>query len=77
MKHMQLTILTVGELITALQKFDHDLPVLKSDACGVTYLPVDLLENLVFPVRRHTYPGGIDEFLDAGPADKNFDAVVL
>jgi hypothetical protein len=68
---------TVGELIDALQKFDRSLPVLKSDACGVAYLPVDLLENLVFPVRRHTYPGGIYEFLDAGPADKNFDAVVL
>jgi S-adenosylmethionine synthetase len=74
---MELTIATVGELIEVLKKFDRNLPVLKSDACGVSYLPVDLLENLVFPVRRHTYPGGIDEYLDADPADKNFDAVVL
>lgn len=72
-----MTIATVGELIDALQKFDRGLPVLKSDACGVTYLPVELLENQIFPVRHNRYPGGIDEFLDADPANKNFDAVVL
>lgn len=74
---MQLPIATVGELIDVLQKFDRSLPVLKSDACGVTYLPVDLLENLVFPVRHNHYSNGVDEFLDADQSDKNFDAVVL
>ena len=77
MTTMDLTIATVGDLIEALQKYDKGLPILKSDACGVTYLPVDLIENLVFPVRRNSYAGGIEEFLDADQATKTFDAVVL
>lgn len=74
---MQLPIATVGDLIEVLQKYDKTLPILKSDACGISYLPVDIIENLVFPVRRNHYPGGVDEFVDADPDSKTFDAVVL
>lgn len=74
---MNSPITNVGELIDALQKFDRGLPVLKADACGMLYLPVDLLENLVFPVQWHCSSGGIDTFADADGGGRNFDAVVL
>lgn len=77
MNLMQLPIATVGDLIEVLQQYDKTLPILKSDACGISYLPVDIIDNLVFPVRRNHYQDGFDEYIDADQATKTFDAVVL
>lgn len=73
-----MTINTVGELIDALQKFDRNLPILKSDECSVCYQPIVLCESMLFPVFKVVYPNGSQELLGSIPAsEKTFDAVVL
>ena len=65
-------IITVGELVDKLLKMDRDLPVLKSDACAVTYTYIELLPT-TFPVKRECGP----YFVDGTECNREFDAVIL